>query len=226
MGAAVSRPYLDMTVAMMRRSGAQIRELADGWEVAPVRYTGCERIEVEPDWSGAAFLLACAKVGGFDLEVEGLARESLQGDRAFVEMMQTQWTPSDEPLVVDLTDTPDLIAPLAAMAPFAPRPTHLRGAAHARVKECDRVKVLSEQLARAGVITREHQDGLDIQPLTQLPTASITLDPHDDHRMAMAFGVLSLRMPHIEVRNMACVSKSFPEFWDVLAQIREWIAAC
>lgn len=223
-GRLVSRPYLDMTMAMMRAAGAEIVEDDGALCVEPGGYRGGERarsITVEPDWSAAAFLLAAARVARVDVEVRGLLRAgSLQGDRVFVEMLAALDEPAASPFEVDLTDTPDLIAPLAAMAPFAARPTRIRGASHARVKECDRVAVLSSELGKLGIEVHQREDGLDIEPLSLLTDTDVELDPHDDHRMAMAFGVLSLRMPSIRVKSRECVTKSFPDFWTILERIR------
>ncbi len=233
--AVVSRPYLDMTLAMMQRAGATA-----GWDgarslrVEPGRYRDASTV-IEVDWSAAAFVAAAARVVGAKLEPLGLAEpsRSLQGDAAIAALLarlyrdESDRDDSDraELDVFDLTDTPDLIAPLAAAALFAARPTRISGAAHTRVKECDRVHVLARELRKLGAVVTEHDDGLNLEPLGPRRAATagsrIELDPDDDHRMAMAFGVVALRRPEIAVKNPGCVSKSFPDFWSTLALIRE-----
>jgi 3-phosphoshikimate 1-carboxyvinyltransferase len=106
------------------------------------------------------------------------------------------------------------------VALFASHPTAIRGVQHARLKESDRIRVLSEQLARVGAQIEEFPDGLEIQPLQHAQRGSVVLDPMNDHRMAMAFGLISLRVDGIEVKDPDCVNKSFPQFWEVLGQIR------
>jgi 3-phosphoshikimate 1-carboxyvinyltransferase len=222
-GELVSMPYLRMTAAMMARAGARL-----AWEgerrvtVSPGGYRAPDALEVEPDWSAAAFLIAAARLAARDVEIAGLSPpdRSLQGDAAFAAMLAAVDAGAAE---LDLTDVPDLIAPLTVACLFADHPVRIRGAAHTRVKECDRVAVLCRELGRVGAVMAAHPDGLDVAPLTAPanPPAgtSVELDPEDDHRMAMAFGILSLRVPGIVVRNPGCVSKSFPRFWETLAQI-------
>jgi 3-phosphoshikimate 1-carboxyvinyltransferase len=218
-GDLVSMPYLRMTAAMMQAAGARLRWEGERRLVVDPSYAACEAMDVEPDWSAAAFLLAAGRIAGRPIEVEGLLppTRSLQGDAAFAAMLASIDAGAAE---LDLTDVPDLIAPLTVACLFADHPVRIRGAAHTRVKECDRVAVLCRELARAGAAMREHADGLDIEP-RDLADRAVELDPEDDHRMAMAFGILGLRLPGITVKNPGCVSKSFPDFWGALAKIRE-----
>lgn len=218
-GRIVSDPYIDMTIAMMQRAGARASRLDDEIRVEGYGYGAPRRIAIEPDWSAAAFLLAAGRITDRDVDIEGLPppSSSLQGDSVFEEMLAALDAGQE---TFDVTDTPDLIAPLTATALFAAQPVQIRGAAHTRVKESDRVAVLCRELAKLGAELREHADGLDVTPLDKPPGSRVVLNPHDDHRMAMAFGVIALRVPNLEVDNPACVSKSFPDFWEVLAAFR------
>jgi 3-phosphoshikimate 1-carboxyvinyltransferase len=209
-----------MTLAMMRARGCEVFEEPRTFRVAPGRPKG-GIVTIEPDWSAAAFILAAARITGLALEPERAlpASASLQGDAAIGELLaRLDAGPKN---VFDLTDVPDLIAPLTAAALFARSPTRLRGAAHTRVKESDRVAVLARELRKLGATIVERPDGLDIEPLRNPSTAPVELDPNGDHRMAMAFGVVSLECPWITVSDHACVTKSFPSFWRVLEGIRE-----
>jgi len=218
-GAKVSQPYLDMTVAMMAQAGAQVERSGRRFRVPPGRYRRTPAIET--DWSSAAFLLAAGRIAGVPIEVADLPAPgaSLQGDSAFAAMLAELGQPRAHEF--DLTDTPDLLAPLVAVALFASHPTRIRGAAHTRVKECDRIAVLCRELGRIGAQLHERPDGIALDPLVTPRAAPVTLDPEDDHRMAMAFGLVSLRVPAIEIADRNCVSKSFPEFWQRLARIRD-----
>ncbi len=219
-GSLVSVPYLHMTTTMMARAGARPRWLDERTvAVAPGGYPPLASLEVEADWSGAAFLLAAGALTGLDITVPHLVapERSLQGDAAFTSMAHA--VRAGAPLL-DLTDVPDLIAPLTALCLFAARPVRIRGAAHTRVKECDRVHVLCRELGKLGAVMREHDDGLDVEPLTAPRPGPHTLDPEGDHRMAMTFGLVSLRVPAVSVTEPDCVTKSFPDFWDKLKTIR------
>jgi 3-phosphoshikimate 1-carboxyvinyltransferase len=218
-GALVSLPYLDMTIAMMQRAGADVARDDRTVRVAPGDYAAGS-IAIEPDWSAAAFLLAAGRLLGRDVQIDGLEPpgRSLQGDSAFAAMLAVLDGHRD--IRFDLTNTPDLIAPLAAACLFANRPSTIRGATHTRIKECDRVAVLSRELCKLGARVDAHDDGLDIEPLQTVPSGRVVLDPEGDHRMAMCFGLVALRVPSIEVSDEDCVSKSFPDFWQVLASLR------
>lgn len=219
-GDPVSRPYIRMTAEMMRRAGARVNwESPDVIAVRPGGYE-VDRIDVEPDWSSASFLLAAAELSGSPLDVPDLqdANRSLQGDSCFGRILE-ELRPPDEH-VVDLRDAPDLVAPLAAVALFRTHPTRIEGVAHARAKECDRVSVLATELSRLGGRIEESPDGLTVHPLDRAPSGPVRMHAHDDHRMAMAFGLVSLRIPSLTVDDPGCVSKSFPDFWELLGRFQ------
>ena len=219
-GPAVSAPYLDMTTQMMRRSGVPVERQGSSTFVVRNGPYGSAAIDVEPDWSAAAFLLAGASLLGCAIQVPGLPapERSVQGDAAFPRMLRELERARDH--VLDLRHTPDLIAPLAARALFATHRTRIQGAEHTRAKESDRIAVLCSELRRLGASIQERPDGLEIEPLRHVPEAPIEMDPHDDHRMAMAFGLVALRVPGVTVASPGCVDKSFPGFWHALETLR------
>ncbi len=213
-GAPVSKPYLELTLSMMRTAGAQLHQREDEIQVAPGVYHP-QDITIEGDWSGAAFLLAAAKISGCPISIENLKTRSAQGDRVVAAMLEELEAPRDHRF--DLKDCPDLVAPLAAAAAFASHPTELFNLEHARTKESDRLDVLTTGFTQAGVKAQQRRDALIITPSAELRPA--TLDPANDHRMAMAFGLLALRQPAIQVLNPKCVSKSYPSFWEDLGRL-------
>ena len=220
--APVSQPYLKMTATMMERAGAQVSwHGAERVTIQPSRYTA-NRIDIEPDWSTAALILAAGTLLNVSVDIAGLTSPdvSVQGDAAFATLSTALHAPGES--VLDLGDVPDLIAPLAALAPFADAPTELRNVAHARAKECDRIAVLVEAMKRLGIGVREFEDGLRVKPVPKDYRLSqpVLVDPHHDHRMAMAFALLRLRLPGIVISDPSCVSKSFPTFWNTLTQLR------
>jgi 3-phosphoshikimate 1-carboxyvinyltransferase len=119
---------------------------------------------------------------------------------------------------VDLRDMPDTAQTLAAIAPFAGTPTVIRGIASARVKETDRVAALCAELGRLGVSVCELSDGLVIQPCRDIQANLVRT--YDDHRMAMAFALIGLKVPGVIIQDPACVSKTFPGYFEVLGQLR------
>ena len=214
-GPLVSRPYLEMTVAAMARFGVTCTLSDHRALVEPGHYAACN-LEVEGDWSAGAFLLAAGWISGRALEVPNLAPDSRQGDRAMVELLGRLDQPG--PRSFSLAACPDLVAPLAAACALARGTSRIIDVAHARLKESDRLAVLARGLSRAGVGVEEHPDGLTIEPAST--PRPVRLDPAGDHRMAMAFGLLSLRQPGITVEDPGCVAKSYPGFWDDLARFR------
>ena len=120
-------------------------------------------------------------------------------------------------LDVDMRDIPDTAQTLAAIAPFANSPTRIRGIASARVKETDRVAATCAELTRLGVTVEEHPDGMTIYPCKDIRPTKI--QTYNDHRMAMAFSLIGLRAPGIEIENPGCVSKTFPNYFDVLEKM-------
>ena len=223
-GKPVSQPYLDMTVRMMRRAGANAAWIDNSTlTVGRSSYTlsnGAGTQLIEPDWSAAAFLLAAKFVTKTPLEIPNLihAPDSLQGDAVFEHFLRELALPRAH--TFDLTDAPDLIAPLAAAALFAEHISHVTGAAHTRIKESDRIAVLCRELRKVGARIDERPDGMVIHPLERANTTIAPLDPANDHRMAMSFGIVSLCIPHLTINNQQCVSKSYPEFWSDLERIR------
>jgi 3-phosphoshikimate 1-carboxyvinyltransferase len=128
-----------------------------------------------------------------------------------------------------MRDIPDTAQTLAAIAPFASSPTRIRGIASARVKETDRIHATCTELARLGVQVDEHDDGMTIYPCKTFQQPALrpeevskgsNVQTYNDHRMAMAFSLIGLRVPGVRIENPACVSKTFPDFFEVLDSLR------
>jgi 3-phosphoshikimate 1-carboxyvinyltransferase len=119
---------------------------------------------------------------------------------------------------VDMCDIPDTAQTLAAVAPFADSPTRIRGIASARVKETDRVHATCTELTRLGVSVEEHEDGMTIYPVEKMRPAVI--QTYNDHRMVMSFALIGLRFDGVTIENPGCVSKTFPNFFEVLETLR------
>lgn len=228
----VSVPYVAMTVAVMESFGAHV-EAADEFrriEVAPGGYTAVESYLVEPDASAASYFFAAAALLGGRVRVEGLGRGSLQGDLAFVDVLERMgaevhrtegWTEIRGTGVlrgveVDMADFSDTAQTLAAIAPFAEGPTTITGIGFIRAKETDRIGAVVRELTRLGVRAEERPDGLVVHPGSPTPAVVRT---YDDHRMAMSFAVLGLRVPGVRIADPRCVAKTYPGFWDALDEV-------
>ncbi|MFD6148634.1 3-phosphoshikimate 1-carboxyvinyltransferase [Streptomyces sp. NPDC060243] len=224
----VSRPYADMTLALMRHFGADVAEPSPGeFAVRPTGYRAAG-LRVEPDASTASYFFAAAAVVGGSVTVGGLSRDSLQGDVRFVDVLAragarveygaTGITVSGNgPLrggfTVDMGEISDTFMTLAAIAPLADAPVTVTGIGHARLKESDRIEAVSRNLRACGVRAETGADWITVHPGPVTP-ASIAC--HRDHRIAMAFAVLNLRTGNLTLDDPACVAKTFPGFHEEL----------
>jgi 3-phosphoshikimate 1-carboxyvinyltransferase len=228
-----SRPYVDMTLAVMGGFGVEVQR--DGYQwflIQPAGYRRHDSFAIEPDATAASYFFAAPAICGGRVRVMGVTRPSAQGDLAFLRVLQKAGCMVEEGpdyvevigcsslqgVDVDLSDLPDTAQTLAAIAPFAATPTRIRGIASARLKETDRVRATCTELARLGVCVEEHADGMTIHPCETMRPAQI--QTYDDHRMAMAFSLIGLRVPGISIENPACVSKTFPGYFEVLESLQ------
>jgi 3-phosphoshikimate 1-carboxyvinyltransferase len=228
-----SRPYVDMTIEVMRSLGVELVE-AEGRFVVPAfqRYQPGE-YTIEPDASAATYFWAAAAVTGGRVRVEGLTRRSRQGDVRFVDVLARMGcqvhegesslevrAPADQRLTgidIDLNDMPDTVQTLAVTALFAEGPTAIRNVANLRLKETDRIAGLAAELSRLGAKVEVRDDGLTIHPPVRMAPAEIRT--YGDHRMVMSFAVAGLAAEGIVVKDVGCVSKSFPDFFEALASL-------
>jgi 3-phosphoshikimate 1-carboxyvinyltransferase len=222
----VSSPYIELTSAAIARFGAEV-ERGDGGELR-VPGTGYRpaSLRVEGDWSSACFPLAAAAVTGGRVALRGLDPGSAQADRLFPELLsrmgvRVAWeggtlVAEGRPLrglEADLAAAPDSVPALAAVAALAPGKTVLRGVAHLRHKESDRLAALAGELGGLGVDVRELEDGLLVHGGG---LRGGVVDPRGDHRIAMALALTGLAVPGVAVSDPGCVSKSYPGFWEDL----------
>lgn len=235
-GELISRPYVDMTIAVMRALGAEVLT-SDDYDrfVVPAtqRYRAGE-VVIEPDASAATYLWAAAALTGGRVRVTGLTRRSLQGDSGFVgvlEQMGCRVEEDEEGLAVqgppgrtlrgvdvDLNAMPDAAQTLAVVALFAAGPTRISNVANLRIKETDRLAALESELIRLGAHVALGEDELTITPPARISPA--TVETYDDHRMVMSFALAGLVTEGIVIRNAGCVSKSFPDFFEVLEELK------
>ncbi len=227
----VSVPYVRLTIEVMEAFGATV-EADDDWRslrVAPGGYRAVPRFEVEPDASAASYWAAAAVIAGGSVRIDGLGRGSTQGDVGFIEVLArmgalVEW--ADDHVVVgssgvlrgievDMSDISDTAQTLAAVAVFADGPTTVTGIGFIRGKETDRIAAVVTELGRLGIDAREDLDGFTVHPAT--PQAVVAT--YDDHRMAMSFALIGLRVPGIQIADPGCTAKTYPGFWTDLERV-------
>ena len=227
-------PYIDITLAVMEAFGVQV--INEGYKY--FRIEGGQQYQprvyhIEPDASNASYFFAAAALTGGRVTVQHLHLDSIQGDVRFVqilEQMGCQVTVSDVGITVtgpcqlkgidvDMKAISDTSLTLAAIAPFADSKVIIRNIEHTRWQETDRIHAMVTELRKLGVPVVEHQDGLEISPAPITPAA---IDTYQDHRVAMAFSLIGLKAHGIRINHPECVSKTFPNYFDVLERLYVW----
>lgn len=229
-GELVSRPYVRMTTEIMHAFGIEVEEIElDQFKVpAPSVYLACD-YTIEPDASAASYFWAAAAITGGRMTVEGLSRDSLQGDVGFCECLRAMGCAVEyqndsitvvggqlQGITVDMADISDTVQTLAAVALFAEGSTTVKGVAHNRHKETDRIGDLARELRKLGAEVTELPDGMTITPG---PIGPATVDTYNDHRMAMSLALVGLRVPGVVINNPGCTVKTYPHYFEDLSSI-------
>ena len=239
-GELISKPYIEITLAMMRQFGVVVER--DGWQRfivpagAAARYVSRGHYAVEGDASSASYFLAAGAIGGGPIRVEGVGSNALQGDVKFADAlasMGARITMEDDAIIAqapadgrlrainaDMNHIPDAAMTLAVVALFAEGTTRLTNIASWRVKETDRIAAMATELRKLGATVEEGADYIAVTPpVALLPNAAI--DTYDDHRIAMCFALASLGARGVPVRinDPECVNKTFPGFFDALRRV-------
>jgi 3-phosphoshikimate 1-carboxyvinyltransferase len=229
-GGTPARPYVDMTMEIMKAFGASLRWLEDGTvlEVQPGALQAREYV-VEPDASAASYWLALAAIYEGDVTIPDLGRDSLQGDAAFHEVLARFGAHSEQEASrtrvvgrgslrgckLDLTDMPDMTLTAAVVAAHAEGPTSIDGVAILRHHESDRLAAGATELRKLGCVVNERESGLDITPPRDGLRKGASIDTYLDHRMAMAFALGG----DVVINDPACVNKTYPRYFEELAKL-------
>ncbi|KYP80184.1 3-phosphoshikimate 1-carboxyvinyltransferase [Ferroacidibacillus organovorans] len=228
LGELVSEPYVEMTRSMMAAFGVHTVRRERILEIPQGVYQANTTYDIEPDASGASYFMAAVALCGGEVTIRGLTRESLQGDVAFADVLEQMGCTvtfsshgvtiarGDEPLRgvdVDLFHLSDTVPTLAAIAPFASSAVTIRNVANIRVKETDRIAACVAELRAFGVEVEEFADGMRISPCRNL-REGVSVRTYDDHRMAMAFSLLGMRVHDTQILDPMCVSKTFPTYYE------------
>jgi len=222
----VSRPYVDMTVAVMADFGVAVnREGYHRFQVAGKQIYHAGAHVVEPDGSQAGYFWAAAAICGTEIKVKGVTEASHQGDVRFAKLLESMGCkmvaqPDGISICggdlraaeIDMNDMPDMVPTLAVVAAFAEGTTVIKNVSHLKSKESDRLTSVVNELVKMGVDARCSDDELIV---TGGRPHGAEIETYGDHRIAMSFAVTGLVTPGIVIRGENCVEKSFPDFWNV-----------
>lgn len=234
-GELISKPYVDMTIALMARFGVEV--VRDGWKGFTVpagqTYVSPGEIYVEGDASSASYFLAAGLVGGGPVTVHGVGKNSIQGDVAFADYLQSVGAQvqrsansirvsAPEDLKVkafdeDFNAIPDAAMTLAIVALFADGPCTLRNIASWRVKETDRLQAMATELTKLGIKVEEGEDWLRVYPGPI--RGGVSVHTYDDHRIAMCFSLVAAAGVSITIEDPDCTAKTFPNYFDAFAAL-------
>ena len=239
-GELISKPYIEITLNLMQRFGIEVERR--GWQAFTVpagqHYTSPGAIHVEGDASSASYFLAAGAIAGGPVRVEGIGRNSIQGDVRFAEALEQMgakvtmgenWIEAEghgslKAIDADFNHIPDAAMTIAVAALYADGTTTLRNIASWRVKETDRIAAMATELRKLGAAVEEGPDYLRVTPPERIQAA--TIDTYDDHRMAMCFSLASLNgaARHgntIRINDPKCVAKTFPDYFDAFTKIAQ-----
>lgn len=237
-GELISKPYIEITLNLMQRFGVKVERQA--WQAFTVpagqKYVSPGSIHVEGDASSASYFLAAGAIAGGPVRVEGVGRNSIQGDVRFVEALEQMgatitmgdnWIEAKSNGVLkaidaDFNHIPDAAMTIAVAALYADGPSTLRNIGSWRVKETDRISAMATELRKVGATVEEGPDYLRVEPPAEIRAAAI--DTYDDHRMAMCFSLASLdgaarRGNAIRINDPKCVAKTFPDYFEAFATV-------
>jgi len=241
-GELISKPYIEITLRLMAQFGVEVKR--EGWQrfIIPggKRYVSPGTLFVEGDASSASYFLAAGAIGGGPVRVEGVGRNSIQGDVAFAQSLEAigaqitmgeNWIQAQAPegwieagkrklhaFDMDFNHIPDAAMTLAVAALFCDGPSRLTNIGSWRVKETDRIAAMATELRKVGATVEEGEDWLRITPPAQL-TPNAAIDTYDDHRMAMCFSLVALGGVPVRINDPKCTAKTFPEYFDVFASV-------
>jgi 3-phosphoshikimate 1-carboxyvinyltransferase len=230
-GELQSRPFIDLTIAVMEAFGARVERAGDDrFVVHPTGYRA-RPYAIEADAMAAGYAWGVAAMAGGEVRVAGVGSGSRQGDRRLLDLLgqigcEIGWSEHGSWLRAapggrlrggsfDLNDLPDQAQTLAVLALIADSPVEITRVANLRIKETDRLHALATELRKFGAGVEEYRDGLRIVP-PDAPPAPLTVATYGDHRMAMAFALAGARWPGVRIEDPGCVAKTFPTFFDDL----------
>ena len=230
-GDIISRPYIMMTLSMMRQWGVESEFVGNIITIAPQKYAPVD-FEVEADWSAASYWYEIAALSSGDVSLCGVNSISVQGDSEISKyfeylgitthfddgIVELEPSPDLVPrLNIDLSDQPDLAQTIVVTSCMLGVPFHITGLSTLKIKETDRLEALRTEMLKLGMVLTIERDSELIWDGTRRPIYEFpVIDTYEDHRMAMAFAPVSIFIPGIVINNIEVVSKSYPDYWQHL----------
>ncbi len=230
-----SKPFIDMTLKVMSDFGVSVQR--DGYKrffIRPQKYTATEYL-IETDAMAAGYFWAAAAITGGRVVTKGIGKNSEQGDKRLADVLAqmgctVNWHEDYVELIgptngslragtFDFNDMSDQAQTLAVVALFAKGKTRIENIWNLRIKETDRLRAIKQELSKFGAIVKEEKDAIEIEPLKDYNFKQIEIETYDDHRMAMAFALVGLRLDGVVIKNPECVAKTFPKFFELLAEL-------
>ncbi len=231
-GSLVSKPYLDATIATMRKFGVSVQTLIPykKYNISPQIYKQTS-FTVPIDFSSLALLLSSAVLNGEDMIIEGGLGDLPQGDEVFIdilEQMGVNVTIDEEKIQIkspeklnggkfDLNNSPDLLPPLSILALKSSNPIEIFNVKHARLKETDRISIISRELTKLGINIQEKEDGLILEHSEK--TTGAELNSEEDHRLFMAFCIAGMYVGNCTITDPESIKVSYPNFIDEMNRL-------
>ncbi|MGM7317683.1 3-phosphoshikimate 1-carboxyvinyltransferase [Idiomarina sp. ST10R2A5] len=232
-GEVVSRPYINLTLQMLADFGISVKEDSPQCYVIAGKqvYQSPGEYWVEGDASAASYWMAAALLGRGPVEIIGVGKNSIQGDKRFAEVIEQMGASvayQDNSITVtgtgivkgidqDFNDIPDAAMTVAPLALFADKPTTIRNVANWRVKETDRLYAMATELRKLGALVEEGRDYLYIEPIKNWQHACI--DTYDDHRMAMCFSLAAFSPAGVTINDPDCCAKTYPNYFSEFSRL-------
>ncbi|MCS6764596.1 MAG: 3-phosphoshikimate 1-carboxyvinyltransferase [Candidatus Protistobacter heckmanni] len=239
LGELISKPYIDITLNLMRRFGVEVENRGYAAFAIPAGacYAAPDSVYVEGDASSASYFLAAGAIGGGPVRVEGVGSASIQGDIRFAEALAAMgavvesgpnWIQASAPasaklraVELDCNHIPDAAMTLAMAALFAQGATRLTNIASWRVKETDRIAAMAKELAKLGAAVEGGSDYLAVTPPQAWKTPAEGIDTYDDHRMAMCFSLAAFGPLPLRINDPGCVAKTFPDYFEAFRHVAD-----
>lgn len=204
-----SKPYVDITISELNKFGVEIEETDYGYFVKGNQSYTPQNTAIEADMSQAAFFVVANALGS-EITIEGLNMNSLQGDKAIIDIVKNA---DGNAFDVDASQIPDLVPILTVLAAFSKGTSHIINCGRLRLKECDRLAVTAAELNKLGARVTENSDSLVIEGVDKIHGG--ICDSHVDHRIPMSLAIASTRSTEsVTINGAECVSKSYPNFFE------------
>lgn len=232
-GRIISKPYIDMTLTMMRDFGVKFNYNNNSIHISPQEYSREEYL-IEGDMSSASYFLAMALISNSTVTLNNFFKHSIQGDSKFLNILEkiglevlnfnntsitVKGIPIYKGIELSMNDIPDVAQTLAVVGLFATSPTKVWDVENMRIKETDRISALKNEILKINGNFIEFNDGFLIIPKSLKSYHGNLLETYDDHRMAMSLSLIGLKVPDIKILNPNCVSKTFPNFFKEFSKI-------